>query len=207
MLLNSPGLRISRDLEFGTERLLSGYLDKCYKPKVRLREGHCEPNAVFNLNPDMADKNGNRYPSLLEDIEDRDKQKFAAYVDVLPLKWNTHFVPQALVCDLHRDIGNYDFVGHMGENFMFEIERMTGQFGGQLPEALNETFGYMEHVRLGMKTTGKNNAHATHAMTKVKKFFTAQTVRRGLELLSIDYMLLGLEVPEWAKQMLREDTA
>jgi hypothetical protein len=31
-------------------------------------------------------------------------------------------------------------------------------------------------------------------------------VRKGLEYLSIDYVTLGLEVPEWARAMLRDDT-
>lgn len=123
-------------------------------------------------------------------------------------QWNVHFVPQAIACDLHRDIGRFDFVGNMGQDFMFDLERMADKFGGPLPEILNTTFGYMEHVGSGKKNTGKDsNRHATHAPEKVQKFFTAQTVRRGLELLSIDYVTLGLEVPEWAKQMLRDDVS
>lgn len=97
----------------------------------------------------------------------------------------------------------------MGKNFMFELDRMANQFGGQLPEVLNASFSYIEHVKFGeQKNTGKEkNGHATHAPAKVQQFYTAQTVRRGLELLSIDYVLLGLEVPEWARQMLKDDTA
>jgi hypothetical protein len=30
-------------------------------------------------------------------------------------------------------------------------------------------------------------------------------VRRGLEYLSIDYVTLGLEVPDWAREILRDD--
>lgn len=67
------------------ERLLSGYLDKCYKPNVRYREQHCEPNIVFNMDPSMVNKK-KKLPNLLEHLEDKDKQMFAAYVDVLPLK-------------------------------------------------------------------------------------------------------------------------
>ena len=148
----------------------------------------------------------NQYPPLLDSLEDKDKQLFAAYVDVLPLKWNVHFVPQAIACDLHRDIDKYDFVGKMGTDFMFELERMANQFQGQLPEVLNSSFGYMDKVKTGKKNTGREqNWHSTHAPTKVQQFYTAQTVRRGLELLSIDYVTLGFEVPEWARQMLRDD--
>jgi hypothetical protein len=27
---------------------------------------------------------------------------FAAYLDVMPLSWNMHFIPQAFSCDLYR---------------------------------------------------------------------------------------------------------
>ena len=91
---------------------------------------------------------------------------------------------------------------------MYDLQRMATQFGNQLPEVLNSSFGYMEHVQSGKKNFGRDaNHHATHAPAKVAQFYTAQTVRRGLELLSIDYVLLGLEVPEWARQMLRDDVA
>ena len=122
------------------------------------------------------------------------------------VKWNLHFLPQAIACDLRRNIDKYAFVGNMGEDFMFDVERMANQFGGPLPELLNASFGYVEHVRTGKRNVGKDNSgHSTHAPGKVKQFYTAQTVRRGLELMSIDYVLLGLKVPEWARQMLRDD--
>jgi len=190
------------------ERLLSGYLDKCYKPKVRRLEKHCEPNAVFNPIPGIMDAKSNKYPSLLNQLEGKDKQMFAAYVDVLPLKWNVHFVPQAMFCDLHQNIYSFDFVGKMGEDFMFDLENMANQFGDPLSEVLNSSFGYLDHVNTGKKNTGRDkNQHSTHAPAKVQQFYTAQTVRRGLELLSIDYVTLGLEVPEWARQMLRNDVS
>ncbi|EJK74711.1 hypothetical protein THAOC_03599 [Thalassiosira oceanica] len=161
------------------ERLLSGFLDKC--------------------------ANGKKYPQLTEDIDDKDKQWFAAYVDVLPLRWNVHFVPQAIACDLYRKLDTYDFVGKMGTDFMFELDRMATQFGGQLPEVLNKSFAYKEHVKAGKVNTGSSNRHATHAPAKVQKYFTPAAVRRGLELLSIDYVMLGLDVPDWARQMLKDD--
>jgi hypothetical protein len=121
-------------------------------------------------------------------------------------KWNVHFVPQAIVCNLHQNIGSYTFVGNMGQDFMFEIERMANQFGGPLPELLNASFGYVGQVKAGKKNIGKDKSgHATYAPGKVQQFYTAQTVRRGLELMSIDYVTLGLKVPEWARQMLRDD--
>lgn len=117
-----------------------------------------------------------------------------------------HFVPQAIVCDLHRDIDSFEFVGNMGQDFMFDLEKMAIQYGGPLPEILNSTFGYMEHVQSGKRNTGKDrDIHSTNAPEKVQQFYTAQAVRRGLELLSIDYVLLGLQVPGWARKMLKDD--
>jgi len=193
------------------ERLLSGYLDKCYNPETRQDEGHCEPNVVFNPMKGLANAENNAYANLLDglDIEGQEKAMFGAYVDVLPLKWNEHFVPQALHCDLHRSIYKYDFVGNMGKDFYFDLDRMATQFGGQLPEILNSTFEYMDHVKSGNhENTGKQGSgDAVNAPEKVARFYTARTVRKALEYLSIDYVTLGLEVPEWARQMLREESS
>ena len=213
MTENAPWTVFLRD---PLERLLSGFLDKCYRKAQRKREKHCAPNVVFNSQNliEGKKKNGedNFYPNLIQDIDDKDKQFFSAYIEVLPLKWNIHFIPQAIACDLHRDIGNFDFVGKMGTDFAFELDRMARQFGGQLPEVLNKSFAYKEHIEAGLvNNTGKEkNRHATHAPAKVQQFYTAATVRRGLELLSLDYITLGpygLQVPEWARQMLRDDVS
>ena len=95
----------------------------------------------------------------------------------------------------------------MGGDFHFDLDRMATQFGGQIPEVLNGTFGYMDNVKNGNhNNTGKNvGGHAKHAAEKVKRFYTARTVRKALEYLSIDYVTLGLSVPDWAKEMLKND--
>jgi len=193
------------------ERLLSGFLDKCYNPRTRKNQGHCEPNVVFNPKKPLMNAKNKTYANLLDslDIEGQEKAMFGAYVDVLPLKWNVHFVPQAMFCDLHRNIDKYDFVGNMGKDFYFDLNRMANQFGGQLPEILNSTFGYKDHVMIGNhENTGKQGSgHAMHTPAKVARFYTARTVRRALEYLSIDYVMLGLQVPEWARQMLKEESS
>ena len=44
-------------------RLLSGYLNKCHNLGVRRGEKHCEPNVVFNPDPDvMTDAKGILFP-------------------------------------------------------------------------------------------------------------------------------------------------
>lgn len=206
MPTNAPWAVFVRD---PLERLLSGFLDKCYNPKARKNQGHCAPNVVFNPKDPFLDAKNRSYANLLDslDIEGQEKAMFGAYVDVFPLKWNVHFVPQAMFCDLHRNIDKYDFVGNMGKDFYFDLDRMANKYGGQLPEVLNSTFGYMQNVMSGNhENTGKKgSAHATHTPAKVARFYTARTVRKALEYLSVDYVMLGLQVPDWAKEMLREE--
>ncbi|KAL7461014.1 hypothetical protein ACHAXS_001451, partial [Conticribra weissflogii] len=131
--VNAPRAVFLRD---PLERLLSAFLNKCYDDET-IREGHCEPNVVFHPRSHSAynsmnhvreygysnsregqEEDRDQEPLLLQDIRDNDQQFFAAYVDVLPLKWNLHVVPQAVACDLYRNFNDYDFVGNMDEDFM-----------------------------------------------------------------------------------------
>ncbi|KAL3801054.1 hypothetical protein HJC23_002347 [Cyclotella cryptica] len=199
------------------ERLLSAYLDKCVKDSVRRSQGHCEPNAIFASDwmksagkKTTDDKSVISLPMLFDAAQDADKEMFAAYVDLFPLKWNVHFVPQAIFCDLYRNINNYD-VYFMGKSFMPELDRMSSRYGGLLPETLNDIFQYKSHI--GNVTNGSegnvgaNNSHGTKAPTKVAKYYSPRALRRALEYLSIDYVTLKLEVPEWAREMLRKDNS
>ena len=70
------------------ERLLSGFLDKCYNSWIRSIQGHCEPNVIFNPREGLKNDKNALYPNLLDSIEGegRDKIMFEAYVDVMPLK-------------------------------------------------------------------------------------------------------------------------
>ena len=211
------------------ERLLSAYLDKCIKPNIRRSQGHCEPNTIFGVDylEWIADKSNNNkqegnsndevatkpLPDLMQTLQNRDKELFAAYVDLLPLKWNVHFVPQAITCDLYRNIHTYDFVGVMGKQFMSELDRMVHRYGSDdessssslLASVLNDTFQYqskLQNESIANLNLGADNNHGTKAPSKVSKYYSARSVRRALEYLSIDYLTLGLEVPGWATEML-----
>lgn len=155
---------------------------------------------------------------MTQTLQNRDKEMFAAYVDLMPLKWNVHFVPQAITCDLYRSIHTYDFVGVMGKQFMSELDRMAQRYGGGesssssssslLALVLNDTFEYqskLQNESIALLNLGADNKHGTKAPTKVARYYSARSIRRALEYLSIDYVTLGLEVPEWAKEMLRDD--
>jgi hypothetical protein len=70
------------------ERLLSGFLDKCFDATARIRQGHCEPNVVFNPKKGLDNYKNIPYPNLLEsiDVEGKGKLMFEAWVDIMPLK-------------------------------------------------------------------------------------------------------------------------
>jgi hypothetical protein len=91
---------------------------------------------------------------------------------------------------------------------------MAQRYGGTtLPDALDSAFGYRSKIGSkdnGTTTTtadvfGSDKAHGTKASAKVYRYYSPRAVRRGLEYLSIDYVTLGLEVPDWAREILRDD--
>ena len=201
------------------ERLLSAYLDKCVKDDVRKTQGHCEPNGIFasewmerraaKAGKPIDEKEMILPPELPEIAQDSEKEKFAAYVDLFPLKWNVHFVPQAISCDLYRTIDDYDTY-YMGKSFMSELHRMSTKYGGLLPDTLNTIFDYesqLDKTDSTERNVGADNRHGTQAPAKVAKYYSPRAVRRALEYLSIDYVTLGFEVPDWAREMLRNDNA
>jgi hypothetical protein len=200
------------------ERLLSGYLDKCVKPNIRKSQGHCEPNVVFGMDhlqlktkSPATDNKGHSISDMTLVVNELEREMFATYVDLMPLKWNVHFVPQAFTCDLYRTIDTYDFVGIMGKTFMSELNRMATRYGGILPNVLDDAFHYRTKLAnetlLATTTTnvGADNAHGTKAPSKVYRYYSPRSIRRALEYLSIDYVMLGFDVPDWAKEILRND--
>ena len=178
------------------ERFLSAYIDKCER---KVREGHCEPAA---LNPRL---NATSKTNLLQGMNR--KQRFEAYVDAFPLKWNVHFFPQSFYCDgLFRHVQNYDFVGTMGPNFYRDLETLGKRHSGTLfQELLHKVFEL--DVKLNNRNTTTNDKQnnvgvETSAPSHVLEYYTARSIRRVLQYLAIDYTLLDFEVPEWALQML-----
>jgi len=176
------------------ERLLSGYLNKCADGRRRKIEGSCEPMSVFD-ETDMTLR-----------IREDPKQLFAAYVDGFPLKWDMHFFPQSMYCDLlFRHVDDYDFVGRMDQGFYGQLRNMTSKFGGgsRLSEAFDKVFDLS--FRLSVGRGNGNVGTETQALKHVNKYFTAASVRRALEYFAVDYIRLGLEIPGWVDDILEEE--
>jgi len=168
------------------ERFLSGYIDKCIH---RRREKHCEPNEVFN-----NDANG-----YTRGLTDHKKELFAAYVDTVPLKWNLHFFPQSLYCDgIYRHLHEYDFTGKMGPNFYRDLRQFGNRYGKNVSAIVNRIFKVPLNETI-------NTGTGTQAPKFVKVYYTPRSLKRVLEYVSIDYLLLNLDIPDWANKMLLQD--
>jgi hypothetical protein len=156
----------------------SAFINKCIE---RGNEDHCEP--------------------MLEHVQGLDKQTlFEAYVNSFPVKWNLHFFPQSVYCNgLYRHLDSYDFVGRMGPTFYHDLERLGRQFRGTLPDALEKVF----HISDRLNNT--NQGIETSASSHVLDYYTPKTLRQVLEYFAIDYVLLDIPIPDWAKQILEQE--
>lgn len=90
----------------------------------------------------------------------------------------------------------------MNEDFKSDLDKIARHFGGPFPDLLNRFFPDKNHTATQIRYT----SHNTEAREKVIQYYTPQSLRRALEYVSIDYVVLGLNVPEWAIQMLKEDS-
>jgi hypothetical protein len=189
------------------ERFLSGFMDKCVDPGKR-RQKHCEPVAVYYSN--LVQRTGESPDNLVEELLIDPRVMFEAYVDTLPLKWNLHFFPESLNCDgLFREIQNYDFVGHMGDDFYADLRAIGQRYGDNVTQEIENAFkvnlrGETNITRMALK---KDNDRVRKASKRLEEFYTPRTLRRVLEYMSIDYVKLGLPIPEWAENMLQKEHA
>ncbi len=192
------------------ERFLSAYLDKCVDKNHRVNEKHCEPNQLFNPNIQSREE---KELTMGLSFEDHQKEMFAAYVDVMPLRWNLHFFPQSLYCNgIYRFLDDYDFVGYMDSSFYDTLDKLGKKYGGRFEEELNKVFELSKQLnatKTNTKTTGQSDRDGvgkeTRAVDKVRMYYTPRSLRRVLEYLSIDYVHLGMDIPAWAEEMLLED--
>lgn len=177
------------------ERFLSGFLDKCVRDK-RATGIHCEPLVVFKKSSGVVDE---FIPEYKTGVSFDASKLFEIYVDTFPLRWNIHFFPQSLFCGgLYSELPKYDFVGNMGDKFYLHLERFSNQFPILKP--------FMEDQFHLAQMGDHNNGVETKAASHTESYYTPRTLRKVLEYMSIDYVMLGLPIPRWAEDMLAKDS-
>lgn len=165
------------------ERFLSAYMDKCER---KMYQHHCAPLAVF------GDHKGEG--RLVQNMSKQ--MRFETYVDTMPLRWDMHFFPQSTQCNgLRRHLDEYAFVGKMDDNFYRDVEEVSNRF----PAIANAT----EKVFQLKANAGKLSVGTeTKSKTYILEYYTSNTVRKVLQYYAVDYVELGLTIPQWAIDML-----
>jgi Sulfotransferase family len=208
-----PGSSRAVFLRDPLDRFLSGFLDKC--GRAQRDSQHCEPRSV------MIDADS----QLVTDQRGDMVGLFEIYVDVVPLSWNLHFFPQALYCDgLYRYLGDYEFVGNLGDDFPRHLRRfierypqLEGSARAVFPlllepnatstdDAPRTEMGGAQNVAASGGATASSSRRTggveTGASSLVESIYTPHSLRRVLEYTAIDYVMLDLPIPDWAEQML-----
>ena len=117
----------------------------------------------------------------------------------LQLNWDLHFLPLSFQCGgLYQRIKDYTFVGKMDETFYQELRRFLQRYPNLKTEveAVSKLEGKEEDTSVGIE-----HQAALHA----RQYFTPNTVRKVLQYYAIDYTLLGLNIPDWAEDILQQD--
>ena len=196
----SPSVVIFRD---PLERFLSAYIHKCVTFRRFAGENHCEPNIIFNEKDKASTKSSREFVKGFVFEKDH-KAMFSAYVDIMPLKWNMHFFPQSLYCNgVYRFLDGYDFIGYMNTTFDQTLDALISRYGGRFGDKIDEVFELSSKREVTSKGIGLSIVE-TKYLDRALKYYTPRSLRRVLEYMSMDYVLLKMEIPEWAKTMLRE---
>ena len=119
----------------------------------------------------------------------------------MPLRWNVHFFPQSMYCNgLYRHLHTYDFVGHMGPRFYHDVHAMGEYYkhSSLLAETLESVFDLDNKIRHPPEHVGVEESASSHIL----EYYTPHSLRRVLQYMSADYVLLGLSIPNWAQEML-----
>jgi len=124
---------------------------------------------------------------------------FRVSVCARKMDWDLHFFPISFMCGgLYQKIKDYTFVGKMDDTFYQELGRFI-QLYPDLKDAVEEGF------KMKGKEEEQNVGTEKKAALLAQGYFTPNTVRKALQYYSIDYMLLGLEIPQWAEEILERD--
>jgi len=134
-------------------------------------------------------------------------------VDTFALQWNVHFYPQSLFCDLGRRIDtDYQWVRHMGDSFHEELRNMGTRYNisHEIAQAFHLNAGTEPQASkegnvLAASILQRAQFRSRKASKKIAEYFTAPTVRRLLQMYSIDYVRLHLPIPIWAETILQKE--
>ena len=82
---------------------------------------------------------------------------------------------------------------------------MAKRYGGRFETSLIKNFK-LTPDKMRLKQSEMNNTGIeTSAPKYVKEYYSPRALRRVLEYVSIDYVLLGLDIPDWVDEILNED--
>ena len=121
--------------------------------------------------------------------------------------------------NFHRDL--YQFQQHFGGTNNKKNDSKT-QPKGRVTRAVEEAFELQNSSVWNNLLAGQRGMHPHHhnqkyratthtdtTQTKHKTtmlhYYTGRTVRRVLQYMSIDYVLLGLPIPQWAEDLLQQE--
>jgi hypothetical protein len=109
-------------------------------------------------------------------------------------------MPLSFQCGgLYQTIQDYDFVGKMDHSFYQDLERFA-----QLYPTLKAEVQLMIRDKKG-EDRKENVGIERQAALYAQQYFTPNTVRKVLQYYAVDYMMLGLDIPQWAEDILKQD--
>jgi hypothetical protein len=216
------------------ERYLSAFLDKCLDHHNRIYESHCAPQQVFasetneRLVYDISDDDPIKFfEAYVDTMPLRWNVHFfpqGIYCDGLSrtlgdFDFVGHMDGPRFYEDLHRLGQQYGGGGGGGDDEQQQqhneleaaLETIFDVSQRRRQQRLSDTFTTTTTADDHHHPPNNNNNNKTYtytetsAATQVYKFYNAKTVRRVLEYLAIDYMTLGLRIPDWAEELLEKD--
>ena len=119
----------------------------------------------------------------------------------------------------------YSLLGMLGTDFHSHLYQFQQQFGatstskrrrnnnkGRLARALDDVFHLQNSSDWKALSDNKNKKKktkisqpVTNTPKRLLQYYSPRTVRRVLEYMSIDYVLLGMPIPQWAEEILQQE--
>ena len=188
-----PGWITAVFLRDPLERFLSAFVDKCVNAMRVRDERHCEPREVFAKGMDSTLMK-QLQPNWREPSRDVTPAAIEAYADVMPVQWNLHFVPQALMCGhLGLSVNLVSYVGVMNSTYLQQVQQLrhianpsNGAESSLLQDSIRDVF--LQHP---------SRKRVTRTSHKATRLFSRAAAERLLMLYAVDYVELSLPLPRW----------